>query len=257
MPMPTLVGVGAAASGTGAITPAYPAGYTAVADDIGVIWVECDGASTLTPPTGWALMVGQTVSTGTTLKLSALWRRIQGGDTAQQIPTTGNHLIGRMAVFSGCVTTGNPWNLAIGSSELTADTTISVPGDTTTAADCMVCVAVGTGQDTTSTAGVTGWTNASLASLTERMDGWTASGTGGGFAMATGEKATAGAIDATTATLSLTSNFKAHLLIALRGASAGPNTEPRSPLIRGARPSESVQTYGPYAAPNPSMIIGG
>lgn len=220
MPMPTVVGVGAAASGQGAITPTFPAGYTAAADDVAVTFCECDSADTLTPPSGWALVTAQSVTSGTTTKLSAIWRRIVGGDTAPQIADAGNHLVGRMVIVRGCVTTGNPWDVATPTQELTADATVSIPAVTTSVNDCLILAAFSTGQDIASTAGATGWANASLANVAERMDDWTALGTGGGFSMATGEKAVAGSTGATTATLSLVPNFKAQLKIALKGAAA-------------------------------------
>lgn len=142
------------------------------------------------------------------------------GEAAPAITTTANHKIGRMIVVRGCRTTGNPFEAAPASTELVADTTVSIPGMTTTSDNCLILYAFGTGQDITSTAGATGWANASLGSVSERMDNWTATGTGGGFAMASGEKATAGATGAMTATLSLTANFKTLMAMSLVGASA-------------------------------------
>jgi hypothetical protein len=223
--LPTVVGVGAATSGAAGITPAYPGGYTATADDLGFTWVECLNTDTVTPPTGWALATSTTVTSGTApTKLSVLWRRIQGGDTAPPIADAGDHMVGRMIVIRGGIVSGNPWELITGTSELVSDTTVSIPGGITTVPDQLVMVAFGTGQDVASTAGATGWTNASLASLTERMDGWAIAGSGGGFAMATGEKAAAGTVDATTATLSLTANFKTLIIISVKppGPVAGP-----------------------------------
>lgn len=223
MPMPTVVGVGAGTSGTGDITPAYPAGYTAVADDIAVTYVESESGDTINPPTNWAQITAQSVTTGTVTKLTALWRRLTASEAAPTIVDPGgvnNHMGGRMIIVRGCKTTGNPWNITAVAQETVADTTVSIPTVTTTAADCLVMVAFATGQDVASTAGATGWTNANLANLTERMDNWVTAGLGGGFAMATGEKAAAGVVGATTATLSLTANFKALMTIALEGAAA-------------------------------------
>ncbi len=201
--MPTVVGVGAAVSGTGTIAPAFPGGYTAVADDIAVTFTECNNTDTLTPPAGWALINASTVASGTTTKLSAIWKRIVGGDTAPTIADAGDHLVGRMIIVRGCVTTGNPWDIATPTTELTADTTVSIPAVTTTVPDCLILAAFATGQDVASTAGATSWVNLSLAAVTERMDDWSSQGRGGGFA-----------------TLSLTANFKAQLKIALKGAVA-------------------------------------
>lgn len=216
MAAPTVVGVGATAAGLGAVTPAFPGGYTAVADDVAVTFAETDTADTLTPPTNWAPITNANVSSGTTTRLWAIWRRLTASESAPQIADAGNHIVARMIVLRGCVTTGNPWDQAQPSTELVADTTVSITGVTTGVADCLVLAAFGTGQDIGSTAGATGWTNANLTGLTEQMDNWNTAGTGGGFAVASGVKATAGATGNTTATLSLTANFKAQLCIAFK-----------------------------------------
>lgn len=233
MAMPTVVGVGAEVNGIGAVTPAYPAAYTATTNDIGVTFVECESTDTITPPTGWALVIASIVSTGTTSKLSAIWRRIQAGDTAPSIADAGDHMVARMIVVRGCLTTGNPWNVATQNTELVSDTTVSIPAIVTTSADCLILAAFGTGQDIASTAGATGWANASLVNVTERMDDWTSQGLGGGFAMATGEKAAPGAVSATTATLSLTANFKTLMTIALTANAPTPPPPPARRSYQG------------------------
>jgi hypothetical protein len=75
---------------------------------------------------------------------------------------------------------------------------------------------------------VTGWTNAGLANIAEQADNWTSSGTGGGFAAMVGEKAVAGAVAASTATLT-TGSFKALLVVALQSSQA-----PAQPLVVAA-----------------------
>ena len=89
------------------------------------------------------------------------------------------------------------------------------------------------------------FTNAALASIAERVDNWVSSGTGGGIGAATGEKAAAGAVGATTATL-VTGNFKAMISIALQGAVVLP-TPPirrkhRHPRRAKGRPSRGTFT---------------
>lgn len=227
MAMPFVVGVGAAAPGQAAITPAFPAGYTAVADDIAVTFCETETGDTVTPPAGWAAVTNVIVSSGTTTRLWAIWRRIQAGDTAPSIADAGNHNIGRMIVVRGCATTGNPWDTFATNTELTADTSVSIPGVITTVANCLMLYAVSTGQDgSSSTTAYSGWANASLANITEHMDNYTALGLGGGFGMASGEKAVAGATGAMTATLALTANFKALMCIALKEQPTAPSVMP-------------------------------
>jgi hypothetical protein len=216
--IPTIVGVGAGTSGTGAVTPAYPGGYTAVADDVALTFVESESTDTVTPPTNWALLIASNLASGVTSKLSVLWRRLTAAEAAPTIADAGDHMNARMIIIRGCATTGNPWDVSTQTTEAVADTTVSIPTVTTTVANTLVLAAFGTGQDIASTAGATGWANANLASpsITEQMDNWVADGLGGGFAMAAGGKASAGATGATTATLSLTANFKTLITIAMR-----------------------------------------
>ena len=218
MPMPTIVGVGAETNGIGAVTPPYPGGYTAIDLDIALTWIECDSTDTITPPTNWAELSNATVSSGTTTKLTVLWRRLTAGEAAPQIADAGNHMETRMIILRGCVATGNPWNQVQPSTELVADTSVSITGVTTTVPNCLILFGFSTGQDIASTSGTPGFVNSNLTSVAEQMDNWTSLGTGGGFAMGTGQLATAGATGATAATLTLTANFKAQLTIAMAGA---------------------------------------
>jgi len=222
MAMPTVVAVGAVALGTTNITPGLPTGWAQ--DDIFVLAVESQN-QLVNPPTGYAILNSGTVivSTGTVTRLTVFWKRATASEVAPTVTDPGNHAIGRIIAVRGCVTSGNPWNITATATELVSDTSVSIPGATTTAADCLILAVFTTGTDVTSTVHVTGWANASLANVVERMDNWTASGLGGGLGMASGEKATAGAYSATTATI-VTANFKALMSIALQGASAGAAT---------------------------------
>lgn len=252
MPMPTVVGVGTSVNGTGNITPPYPGGYTAVADDVAVTFIETE-SEIPAPPTNWAQVTTVNVASGTITRLTALWRRLTAAEAAPAITTTANHKIGRMIVVRDLRPTGNPFESAPTTTELVADTTVSIPGTTTTFPNCLLLYAFSTGQDITSSAGATGWANAALGSVTERMDDWTATGLGGGFGMASGTKAVAGATGAMTATLSLTANFKTLMCVALVGA----DDEAKHPLIRSARPIESGAVGGNYAPAVSSTILGG
>lgn len=254
MPVPTVVGVGAIASGTTTVTPAYPAGYTAVADDVAITFIETE-SEIVAAPTNWAVVTTSTVSSGTISKLTAFWRRLTAGEAAPAYTTTANHKVGAMIVVRGCVATGNPWDQALPGTELVADTSVSIPGVTTTAANCLVIAAFGTGQDVANTTALT-WTNASLANLTHRFAGWAIAGLGGGFAFCTGEKAGLGATGATTTTAAVAANFKTLMTIALREQPATPAVVD-GPLIRSPRPSEGPAVTAPYATTMPSTLLGG
>jgi hypothetical protein len=213
--MPTVYAVGTAASGTGAITPGVPAGTTA--EDVLVLFVETSNEA-VPAVSGYAEVLGSPVSvtTGTVTRLTVRWHRATGDESGTvSVGDPGDHAIARIVGVRGCIATADPWNVTAAATELVADTSASCPTVTTTVANCLVLAAVATGTDVASTAHASSWTNANLASVTERCDDWTSSGTGGGFAVASGEKVAAGLVGATTATL-VTANFKALFQVALK-----------------------------------------
>lgn len=235
MPMPTFVGVGTAASGTGNITPAFPGGYTAVADDIDLIFTEVESEDT-PAPTNYSQLNGINIvqASGTITRLKIFWRRLAAGNTAPLITEAagGNHLIGAHMIVRGVRTGANPWNITAGSAATAANTAVSITGVTTTAPDCYVISVFTNGVDSLTGQQTGAWTNASLANVTGRFNAWTDQGLGGGFAVATGEKAAAGAINATT-TAQLTSQFYTRAMIALQGVTAPAGRPPRRRQVTG------------------------
>jgi hypothetical protein len=191
--------VGAIASGTGAITPGLPTGT--VKGDLLVMVCESKSGQTVTCA-GWteAPNSPQEDTTDST-RLTILWRRAQGSD-ARTTNDPGDHIMGRIIGFSGVIGYGSPWNVTAGGTESTADTSGSIPGATTTVNGCMIIAACCDGTDTASnnTTGFSGWTNASLASITERIDNRRLDGDGGSIGAATGIMTTAGTYNATTVT---------------------------------------------------------
>lgn len=214
MPIPTFTVAGTVANGIGAVVPALPLGW--LSDDVGIMLVENQDATGIAAITGWTVVTSQFASTGNPTRLTVLWRRLKTGDTAPTVPDPGDHVVARILGFRDCVTTGSPINIFAGSTELVADTTVSIPGATTTAPNCTVIAAVSTGAVVASTAHIGTWVNASLTSVTEVADNWVADGGGGGFGAAIGVKTAAGAYSATTATV-VTANFKALISLALTG----------------------------------------
>jgi hypothetical protein len=81
-----------------------------------------------------------------------------------------------------------------------ATTSMVFPAVTTATDESLVVLAVAQDTDAASTATVGALTNANLANLTERHDQTVIAGQGGGLAVITGEKATAGATGTSTAT---------------------------------------------------------
>jgi hypothetical protein len=239
--MPLVYAVGAVASSLGGIiTPAIPAGTDA--NDVCLLLHEMDpvlSAAVLGAVTGYADVVNSPVSQtgGLPTRLTARWHLATGPESGTvSVPAVTNHHAARIIGIRGCVTGGNPWNVTAAGLQNDALTTVTFPTLTTTADNCLILNAVTTGTDVASTAHISAFTNAGLVSIVERVDNWVSSGTGGGIGAATGEKATAGAVAATTATL-VTGNFKAMLTIAFQGSQA-----PAQPFLVAA-PATSGYGY--------------
>jgi len=225
---PTYQAVGSAASGTGAVTPVWPAHQSG---DVALLIVESANQTiTLSTPAGFAEVTGSPQGTGTAagtsaVRLAVFWNRATSSSMANPVVAdSGNHTIARIITFRGAVATGNPWDVTAGNVASSASTSVSIPGATTTVANTLVVAIVARANDSSSAA-ASAWANANLTSLTERVDGGTTSGNGGGFAAATGVKATAGAIGNTTATLS-SSTVQGRMSIALRASGGGGNNPP-------------------------------
>jgi len=233
---PTYVAAGAAISGTGAVTPAIPSG--AVANDILLLFVESANETiSLTTANGFAEAMSSPQGTGTAAgtaatRLAVYWKRAVGGDASPVVADSGNHTIAQILAFRNCVRQENPWNVAAGNVAGTASTSASIPGGTTTVSDCLIVAAVANATDS-ATAQTSGWANGDLTDVTERVDSNTASGNGGGFGVATGVKALAGAFGATAATLA-TSSVQGRIAIALMPESPLPAwlAHNGSPLLR-------------------------
>lgn len=215
---PTFLSAGSLASGTGDVVPGLPPGTRL--NDILLLFVESANEAVSTP-SGYTAVADSPQGTGTAgdaaaTRLSVFWKRATATETAPTVTDPGDHAVAQILAFRGCVDSGNPWDVTSGDVQASAQTGVSIPGDTTTVANCLVVLAVSNATDT-ATAQTSGYTNTDLANLTERTDRNSTQGNGGGFAVITGEKAAAGAYGATTATLA-TSSTQGRMSIALKPA---------------------------------------
>ena len=221
MAAPTWQATGALASGTGNVSVTWPAHQ---ANDIGLLCVESANETiALGTPSGFAEIPDSPQGTGTAAgsaatRLAVFWCRATSGAMANPVITDpGDHAVAYIITFRGCKTSGNPWNVTAGDVETASTTSFSIPGDTTTVADCLVAAIISTRADVDS-GRASGWTNASLASITERADLYTSvPGNGGGSSVACGVKVSAGAYNATTGTVS-TASAQGRISIALEPA---------------------------------------
>lgn len=218
------VGSGALSVAVGAITPALPSGLAT--DDILILPLRSrdDQAASIANAAGgtWTEFTNSPQSNATDgVRGTFFWSRYNGTQTAPTTNDSGAINMGRIIAFRGCVATGDPYDATAGDTQ-TAGTSMTNPGLVTTVDDCLIVVISVLDVDgVASTANASAWTNASLASIDERVDEIVAQGIGGGHAVATGVKATAGTVSSTTWTQA-NSGGTANLTIALIPAATGP-----------------------------------
>jgi len=219
---PTFVAAGAVSSGTGAITPALPAGIAT--NDVLLLFLETSNqAISISNQNGgtWTAVTGSPQGTGSgassnATRLTAYWSRYNGTQGAPTTSDSGDHQLGRIIAIRGAATSGNPWDVTAGGVESAADTSGSIPGATTTVANTLVVAAIATAlPDASGTANFSAWTNANLTNVTERTDNTVTAGNGGGLGIATGGKATAGAYGNTAVTCA-SSTRKGMMSIAIK-----------------------------------------
>ncbi len=217
---------------------------THAADDIGVLIIEYDpnGGTDPTGLSGWTEFTGSPIKTGTSpatsCALSVWWRRATSSSEGSiTVPDCGNHFVARIVTIRGCITSGNPFDVvSSGAFSGTEDTSQSIPGATTTVADCLVLLLCANGGNFT-TNSWSSLTNADLSSLTDQASVHDTIGNGGGFLVATGVKSSAGSYGTTTVTSQRTS-AEASISIAFKGAAASytlaqPNFRVRSDDSQG------------------------
>ena len=244
MALPTVYAVGTtSAVVAGTCAPGIPAGTTT--NDLLVVFIEAANEP-LNAITGYTRIGSGAViqATGLVTDLSAFYKVAGASESAPSITSTPqNHLIARIVGVRGAATTGTPINVVNTGLDNTTGTAFSIPGATTTVIDCLVFAALSTGTDVASTTHSSGYTNASLGSITERVDDWTTSGNGGGIAVCTGTKATSGAYSATTGSI-VTGNTKAFMSFAVQP----PQTAALPPL------APVMSAGGAYSASGPRLV---
>jgi len=228
MPAPAWRANGAIAHGIADVTPGAPAGLAT--NDIELMVVESQaGTHALTTANGFVSAAAQIdVPSGTALIAThgSLWWRRYAGQADPVVTIATNHIIVQRYAFSGCATTGDPWDFIQTSSEAVEDTTGTATGNTTTSADCLIAVCVGAAKpDSLVTTEISAPTNANLTSVTERADNAGNSGNGGHIGLITGVKAAAGATGDTTYTKASVS-YKWHFVIALKPPATVTETYP-------------------------------
>lgn len=192
--MPTFVGVSGLTGSISTVNSSWP---THVAGDTGTIFVqssnEAPGAIS-----GWTqqgqLGTGTPGAAGSVMLTIYTRTAASSSEPTVTVPDSGNHTIAAMLVIRGC-DPSTPVDVVATASGATSGT-IALPSVTTTGPNRLVVHAVADSLDQGGRTSYSGWANAGLASVTERIDNSGSSGTGGAIAAATGECAIAGAIGA-------------------------------------------------------------
>jgi hypothetical protein len=194
--LPTFVANGSLGFGTGAITPGLPTGWAQ--NDILVLIIETNNqAITVSGYTEAGSSPASNAGTNPT-RLTVFWKRAGASETAPTTSDSGDHQVGRMAAYRGCVTTGDPFDVT-NSDSGGVGTAISIVGATTTWNNSLVLAAVAS-TDNVSASRFSGWANSDLSSVTERIDNGRNDGAGGTIGLADGGKAVAGAYGTTSVT---------------------------------------------------------
>lgn len=214
---PTFQAAGNQVSGTGDVSPPWPAHQ---AGDLALLFVESRGSEDVqfNNARGFVEVPGSPQNTNAPqngTRLSVFWARATSGSMiAPSIDDPGNHVYARILTYRGVIPTGDPWDVTGGGVKATpASTSVTVTGVTTTLPNTLVVQAVSRHNDSAA-AGFSNQTNANLTGLTERSDGGTTSGDGGGIGIWDGVKAAPGPTGDTTATVA--NSVNAFLTIALR-----------------------------------------
>ncbi len=216
MAAPAFQAAGTALSGTGAVSPAWPAHAIG---DVALLFIESTGgqAATLSTPAGFVAVASSPQATGAGTagtQITVFWARATS--TSMAAPTVadpGDHVYAQIITYRGVINTGNPWDITGGGVKAVASTSVTVTGVTTSVPSTLIVQAVARDLDSAAAA-FSAETNANLTGISERSDVGTTSGNGGGFAVWDGVMAAAGATGNTTATV--TSSINAFLTIALK-----------------------------------------
>lgn len=206
MAIPIVIGTGALTASVDAITPAFPGSLAT--DDLLVLAVNSGAPATLLTIANaaggtWTAagpFSGSNANSG--VRLTVFTSRYNGTQTAPTTNDVGDHQMGQIVAVRGCdYSSGSAVNVVLGDAPTFAETVSSILAQTSTVGNGLVLdIIAGDGPDSDSTGLYSGWTNATLGTLTEIADASSSVGTGGSLAINTGTKAAAGDTGITTVT---------------------------------------------------------
>lgn len=217
--MPAYRSAGAKAAGTGAVSPALPSGMSANDICILVAITVAGGSCSITANgsiSTWTPLTGSPIDVTGGNKLYVWWGRYSSGSTAPTVTPGGDHCVAGIVAYSGCFTGADPIHVVNTGTETTSDTSFSfATGLTTTIDNCINLVACSTAYSSNTGQFSGAFSDANLSSINTRLNYNTNSGAGGGFGLAEGGLATAGAVGTWAETLAHAS-AKAYIAFALK-----------------------------------------
>ena len=203
---PTFVAASVEFTSTGVPTAVLPTGHTT--NDILVLVLQSSN-EIITAPAGYTQLgpqngIGAAV-TALSSRLGIFWKRDGGSEVAPTIADSGDHTYGMMFAIRGCPTVGDPFQVAGNNWKFTTSTTGTGPKSVTNVDNTLV-VDIFAGNVDNAAAEGSSLANTDLSAVTEQFDDGTTDGTGGFLYVASGLKAVAGEVKATTVTWANTSS---------------------------------------------------
>ena len=224
MASPTFGAAGTYLTGVNASTAAFAVPTGAAADEIMVVGMYLEGTAAVTPPTGFTQKSRPTTgSGGSDHDLIVFWKRCTGADsgTYSFSWTGGLWREGACVRISGCVTSGDPFNVVGTNASTTAGSGVTPASSNTTTVTDTLQLFVGSNFNGGA------WTPPS--GYTERVDN------SSDLTVATLAQATAGASGSITATCAGGSASSCSFVGALKSTTSvvpGGAAAPRRPLSR-------------------------
>lgn len=261
MAFPTFQAAGATVeSASAAVSPAWP---THQADDIGLLLVEAQGWWTrLTTPAGFRELACSPQKMGVhnnpaNTYFALYWKRATGAaESAPTVEFLADHVRAKIITFRGCSATGKPWTDLEGSA-ISNSATITWPEVTTVGADALVVLLSTLSSDNATPQG-SGYANANLASITERVNESSTIGSGAGFIVITGQKAAAGATGTTTGTLISGASHQGVMTIALTAIAQPVDNDPyfkdAGATVESAT-ADVTPVWPPHAAGDVALLL--
>lgn len=186
---------------TTSLTVAWP---THAIDDVAFLFVETavgigNDAPTLSTPAGFEKVAEALISGATGTRLTMFWARATSASMASPVIASGlDHNLSAMVTYRGCRTIGRPFTTPTVATDSTPSTASFADHTPLSQRPTTIVGAVTRGNDATG-AWVGLITNLNLSSITERCDGGTADGDGGGLATFDAVRTGGGAIGVTSA----------------------------------------------------------